>query len=203
MIRQESKYDKETGEIIDFKEYYNNTIITHHINEKNYKSIKTYEDGKLSKEQIREIKNQREIFKTLNGNGEILEHNECDLNGNLTLKVFNGPYSLTTTSPIRIFKFDNKSLSQKYSYYAYNLKLHFIYNEYYLQLETIQKLNDYSYLRYSKKYPVTREQCTQLCTWNKQTLSKIIKLNKKQLGYINDIILPKQKPYEQPKHYHK
>lgn len=203
MIKQESTYDKETGEIIDYKEYHDNLIIKHHINEKNHNSIKLYNEGILYHEQIREIKNQRDIFKTLNGNGEILEHNEFDLNGNLRLEVFKGPHSITSVSPIRTFKFDNKSLNKKYSYYAYKLKSSFILNEYYLQLETSEILNDYTYVRYSKKYPVNQVICTQLCTWNQDTFSSIIKLNKKQLEYINDIIHPKKKPYEQSQRYHK
>ena len=203
MIRQESTYNKETGEIIEFKEYCNNTIINHHINEKNYTSIKLYNEGKLYREEIRERKNQRKIIRVFNSKGEIIEHNERDLNGNLRLQLFQGNFFLNNRNAIRIFKFDNKTLSEKYDDYSYKLNNRFLIKDYYIQLETREILNDYTYIRYGKKYPVTQEQCTQMCTWNKDTLSSIFKINQKQLDYINDIILDKKKPYEQSKSYHK
>jgi hypothetical protein len=202
MIRQESTYDKETGEIIDFKEYCNNIIITHHINEKNYTSIKNYNEGKLYSEQINEVKNKRILYTIYDTNTEILHHTESDLNG-VKLKIYKQNSIERDWGIIRFFEFDNKKLNKKYSSFGYKLgsdkiNSNIFFNKYYIQLQTTELINDHIHIKYHKKYYITEQQCTHLCTWTYNPKA----LTLEQLEYINNIILPKQKPYEQ-KPYHK
>jgi hypothetical protein len=159
MTKHESTYDKKTFEIIDFKEYHNNHLIKHHINGKKYKQINHYDNGKLYMQEINQLKNNRLITKTINGNGEILKHKETDINGNIRLEVFNGQIFKTKRDTILILRFKNNYLSKKYDYYAYKLytsQSHL--NQYYILLETHKIIEPFTYVRYSKKYPVTQDQ---------------------------------------------
>jgi hypothetical protein len=110
-------------------------------------------------QEISQLKNNRLITKTINGNGEILEHKETDLDGNLRFEIYKGQIFKSEWSAILILRFKNNYLSKKYDYYTYKLYASPHINQYYILLETHKIIAPYTYVRYSKKYPVTQDQC--------------------------------------------